>query len=68
MASEITKFMAQAFYQADEPFDRSQQVQSRTDLYDTEQVLPYVGKLVHVIDEHAIYVCSSAPIALLENP
>ena len=64
MASEITKFTAQAFHQAYEPFDRSEQVQSRADLYDKEQVVPYVGKLVHVIDEHAIYVCSSAPSRL----
>lgn len=59
MASEITKFMAQAFHQSDEPFDRSQQVKRTSDLFDEEWVIPYVGKLVHVIDEHAIYVCSS---------
>ena len=59
MASSVKKYVSQAFHQSYEPFDRSQQVQTRTELFDEEKVCPYIGKLVHVIDEHAIYVCSS---------
>jgi len=63
----ITNYTNQFYHPALEPLDSSDQVQSYDDLYSADdrahktdynpKTVPYVGKLVHVIDKRIFYVC-----------
>ena len=53
----VTTIASQFFHSKTEPLDKSLQVQTLQDLNDPEKVAPYKGKLVHVIDAKAIYIC-----------
>ena len=57
-ARNITSYPNQLYLASGKPLDASLQVQTRDDLHDTTLVTPYVGKLVHVINEHKIYICA----------
>ena len=56
-------FPNQLFHNATEPLDSTARVEALADLNDRTKVVPYVGKLVHVVETHTIYVCAEAPLA-----
>ena len=58
MATPVTPITAQFFHQTTEPLDKSAEVDTPDKLYNTEYVVPYVGKMVHVKSLQAIYVCA----------
>ena len=55
----------QFFYGAAGPLDATSAVDNLSDLTDTsanKKLIPYIGKLVHVRNEHKYYICSSVNI------
>ncbi len=59
----------QLYHNTARPLDYTAQVETPEELYSTVstdggsiyRIIPYVGKMVHVKSQHAIYVCASVP-------
>ena len=56
--ANITRYPNQFFHPVAEPLDSTKQVQTRADLNDFNKVVPYVGQMVHVVNDRRIYICA----------
>lgn len=66
MATTVTTRASQFLYTGRQPLDKSHQVQTYNDL--KTEISPYVGLMVHVIEEHKIYVCAAINSVDLTDP